>query len=370
MYGRPARHLRHLVSAFLYTSILAANFFAGRTEVAADPIIVRSVDELRSAVRAAAPNQIIRIAEGQYGHGWSVSGVDDLTIEALDPKQPPEFAGGNLGWHFSRCNRLTVRHLIVRGQKGNGLNLDDGGKINSPIKGITIDAVTVEDIGPRGNVDAIKCSGLDDLTIRNCRISGWGGQGIDMVGCHHSRIEDCHFTGKDGYSASAAVQMKGGSSDIVVEGCRFQNAGERPLNVGGSTGAAFFRPTDARSEASRITVRKNTIEGSPCAAAFVGVDGAEFSGNTILFPQKWIFRILQETTTPGFAPCRNVVIADNQIIFRRGQVQTDINVGGNTEPETFQFRGNQWFAEDRPAASRPRISSSEVDGVYGIDPRK
>ena len=67
---------------------------------------------------------------------------------------------------------------------------------------------------------------------------------------------------------------------------------QRPLNLGGSTDPAYFRPPGAKHEASQIIVRGNTIEGGLCSAAFVGVDGAEFTGNTLLFPGKWIFRIL------------------------------------------------------------------------------
>ena len=168
-----------------------------------------------------------------------------------------------------------------------------------------------------------------------------------------------------GFTASAAIQLKGGTSGIIVEKCRFLNAGERPLNIGGSTGLAYFRPSGTKHEAASIVVRDNHIEGSPCAAAFVGVDGAEFSNNTILYPTKWIFRILQETREPGFAPCRNVLIKNNRFTFRRSQVQTDVNLSDGTAPETFRFESNHWLAEDRPTASQPKLPTQETAGTYG-----
>jgi polygalacturonase len=236
-----------------------------------------------------------------------------------------------------------------------------------PVMGITLDHVEVSDIGPQGNCDAIKCSGLDKLTIRDCTVTGWGGQGIDFVGCHHSLITGCRFVGKEGFSATAGIQLKGGTSDIIVEKCHFTNAGQRPINLGGSTGLAYFRPQGAKYEAARLIVRDNVIEGSLCSAAFVGVDGAEFSGNTLLYPSKWIFRILQETTDPGFVTCRNVLIKNNQITFRRSDVQSEINIGGGTSPETFRFENNHWLAEDRPEASKPKLPTDEKNGVYGQD---
>lgn len=328
-------------------------------------ITVNDAEALRAALRNPRPGTTVKVGPGNYPGGYSVAGVDRLTVAALDPGNPPVFRGGTVGIHCSRCPNLTLRQLHFTGQTGNGLNLDDGGDLGRPVDGITLDEIVVSDVGPKGNHDAIKCSGLDHATIRNCTITGWGGQGIDFVGCHHSQIVGCKLTGKAGFSASAGIQLKGGSSDIVVADCHFTDAGERPLNLGGSTGLPFFRPAGAKFEAARLTVRNNIIEGGMCAAAFVGVDGAEFSGNTIRFPEKWIFRILQETRQPGFAPCRNVLIKENRITFRRAQVHIDVNIGDGTAADTFRFEKNHWLAADRPESSQPRLPVAEAAGVYG-----
>lgn len=339
------------------------------THATAAEKIVHTLDELRAALRILASGTTLKIAPGEYPGGHHLSNVENLTVEALDPQNPPHFKGGPNGFHFSRCTGLTVRHLRVSGQTGNGLNLDDGGELDKPVTGITLEHVEVSDIGPTGNHDGIKCSGLDKLTIRDCTITGWGGEGIDFVGCHDSLITGCRLVGKEGLTSATGIQLKGGTSGVVVEKCHFINGGTRPLNVGGSTGLEYFRPLGAKHEAARITVRDNVIEGSLCAAAFVGVDGAEFSGNTILFPTKWIFRILQETKEPGFVPCRNVVVKGNKIVFRRAQVQVDVNIGPGAAPETFRFEGNHWFAEDKPQGSKPTLPVAEKDGTYGSDPR-
>jgi hypothetical protein len=337
--------------------------------VLAGEVLIHSPDELAAALRTLKPGITLKIAPGDYPGGHSVSGIEKLTIEALNAKNPPHFKGGANAWHFSRCKDLTLRNLRLSGQTGNGLNLDDGGDLANPTTGITIEHVEISDIGPKGNHDGIKCSGLDKLTIRDCTITGWGGQGIDFVGCHHSLITGCKLIGKEGFTASAAIQLKGGTSDVIVEKSQFTNAGERPINLGGSTGLHYFRPQGAKFEAARLIVRDNVIEGSPCAAAFVGVDGAEFSGNSIRFPTKWIFRVLQETREPGFVPCRNVLIKDNQITFRRSEAQTDLNIGDGTSPETFRFENNIWLAEDRPDRSKPKLPVEEKNGGYGVKPR-
>ncbi len=335
----------------------------------ANEIVIADAKQLSQILRNLKPDMTLRIAPGEYPGGHYVNGVASLTIEALDPSDPPHFKGGANAWHFSRCNDLTIRNLRVSGQTGNGLNLDDGGQFDHPTTGITVEHVEISDVGPKGNCDGIKCSGLDRFTIQHCFFTGWGGQGVDMVGCHDGVVRDCQFIGKPGFTASAGVQTKGGSARVLIERCRFIQGGERPLNIGGSTGLNLFRPSHAKYEAQEIIARNNHIEGSSCAAAFVGVDGAEFIGNTILYPEKWVFRILQETTAEGYSRSRNVQIKENRIVFRRTQVQIEINIGGGTEPETFVFAKNYWFAEDNPQASKPRLPTPETNGTYAIDPR-
>lgn len=337
-----------------------ASAYAERTEVT-----VRNAAELRDALKGLRDETTLKLAATEYGGGYAVANVRDLRITALDPNKKPTFTGGNQAWHFSRCQGLQVSHLKISAQKFNGLNIDDGGDRKQRVKGITLQHLDVSDIGPVGNFDGIKCSGLEDLIIQDCRIHGWGGQGIDFVGCHRAQIRRCHLQGKAGFSASAGIQLKGGSADVVVEKCTFQSASARPLNIGGSTGLEFFRPSDAKAEASRIVVKNNHIEGSECAAAFVGVDGCEFSHNQIIKPQKWIFRILQETRAPGFVPCRNVTIHHNQIEFLRAQVRTEINIGDATAADTFVFHDNHWIASDRPQDSRPHLPAEETNGRYG-----
>ncbi len=338
------------------------------TAVSAAVVEVRDADSLRRALREAAPGDSIRIHGGDYPGGFHVAGAGDLTIEAADPENPPHFKGGSQAWHFSRCPGLTLRHLHCSGQTHNGINLDDGGAENGPVKGITLEHLVITDIGPTGNFDAIKCSGLADLSIRHCTISGWGGQAIDFVGCHRAVISHCRFLGKPGFSQHTGPQFKGGSEDVVVEHCVFLDAGGRPIQAGGSTGMDFFRPPGAKYEARRIIIRNNRIEGGDCAGTFVGVDGAEFTGNTVIRPARWFFRILTETVAEGFPPARNVRITGNTFVFRAADIRTPLNIGPHTEPETFVFSDNTWYAEDRPEASRQNLPVEETGGTYGIKP--
>ena len=110
--------------------------------------------------------------------------------------------------------------------------------------------MVVRDIGPTGNRDGIKLSGVDDFRVEGCTVERWGsgGSGIDMVGCHRGEIVGCTFRHGD-TTGDSGVQAKGGSRDVVIRRCRFEHAGQRAVNLGGSTGLAFFRPKPEGYEA-------------------------------------------------------------------------------------------------------------------------
>ena len=164
--------------------------------------------------------------------------------------------------------------------------------------------------------------------MTGCTVEGWGGQGIDMVGCHRALIEGCTFRGKPGFGQQIAVQAKGGSSDVTVRRCTFLNVGQRGVNLGGSTGPKVFRPQGARYEAKDITVEGCRFVGGMAPVAFVGVDGATVRYNTIYRPEKWVVRILQENTADGMVPSRNGRFERNLIVFRAGTgARSAVNVG-------------------------------------------
>jgi hypothetical protein len=171
------------------------------------------------------------------------------------------------------------------------------------------------------------------------------------------------------------VQNKGGSQDIEIRANHMLNAGYRAVNIGGSTGYEYFRPPLSTSqpnfEARDIRVIANVIEGGETPFAFVGAVDSLAANNTVIDPENWLLRILQETVSDGtyeFLPSGNNVFVNNLFYFDRGSLSTYVNVGPHTAPETFTFSSNLWYAHDNPAQSQPTLPVTETDGVVGEDP--
>jgi hypothetical protein len=345
---------------------------------------VRTVEDLRRAASQAGPGTRIRLAPGTYPGGVHLVGLRGaegrpVVLEAEDASKPPIFRGGGTGLQLSDPAYVEIRDLGFEGATGNGVNLDDGGTADTPAHHVLLQRLTVRDVGPDGNHDGIKLSGLLDFRVVDCVVERWGrgGSAVDMVGCQRGVIEGCTFRHTPGLPGASGVQAKGATRDVTIRRNRFEHAGSRAVNAGGSTGPEYFRPPldrwkGPRWEAKDLRVEGNTFLGGDTPIAFVGADGAAFRFNTVYVPNRWAMRILQETTAEGFVPCRNGEVTGNVFVFRSDRwSEGGVNAGPGTEPRSFRFEGNVWWCEDAPDRTRSlvRLPAPEKGGTYGRDPR-
>lgn len=359
---KPFILLRSTIPALL----LAASLAEGQT------VTVHNTAELRTALQAATPGATIALRPGSYRGGLFISGLagkanSPITIAGAVPTNPPVFSGGGSeAIHLSDCAHLVLRDIAVTGYPGNGINADDGGTFATPTHHLRFEHLTIDATGPIGNNDGLKLSGLNHFTVAGCTFRGWGGSAIDMVGCHNGVIEDCAFLGRPGFSQDSGVQLKGGTTNVLVRRSFFKHAGPRAINLGGSTDLPFFRPSVGNFEARAIEIAGNRFVGSEAPIAWVTADGGRVHHNTFVFPGKWVMRILQESTDPRFAPCHGGSFERNLVVFD-SRVGPFVNVGPGTDPASFVFRRNAWFQTD--GSRIPVLPTPERNGVYQVDPQ-
>ncbi len=256
------------------------------------------------------------------------------------------FRGGTEAIHMVNCTYVTVDGIVVEGQTGNGINIDDGGDYTSPSKHISIRNCIFRDMAASGNNDLLKMSGVDSFLIDRCEFinGGSGGSGVDFVGCHWGTVQDCFFDN----SGTSGIQNKGGTQFITIQRNIFKNIAERALNLGGSTGLQFFRPplpdpiVDA-FEAADLEVFSNVFIGCRAPLAYVGSVRVKVYNNTFYRPDNWVMRILQETTEDGFLTCSDNEFINNIVVLESDL--TEVNIGPNTAPETFTISHNLWYNE-------------------------
>jgi hypothetical protein len=334
------------------------------------------------AAGLAQPGTAVRIHGGTYAPDQFISDLAGTAEAPIwiggAPGETPVISGGGEALHFSRARYLVVHDLEIVGASGNGINIDDGGAVDDPeaSRFVVLRDLEIHQIGQGGNQDCLKMSGVNDYWVLDSEFHGCGegGSAIDHVGCHHGLVAGNFFHDNGGN----AVQCKGGSEDIEIRANRMVDSGQRAINMGGSTGFEFFRPSlqmDApNAEARDIRVIANTIVGGETALAFVGCVDCLALNNTIVRPHHWLFRILQETVSEQgyeFLPSSNGVFANNLVVFDRGDISTYVNIGGDTAPETFTFTTNLWYAADDPGQSDPSgdLPTPETGAIVGMEPQ-
>lgn len=348
----------------------------------------------RTMTRAAegiVPGTAIRLHAGSYDGGNAFADLRGtasapIWIEGAAGEPRPIIAGGHQAIYLTRVSHIVLRHLEIAHTRDHGINVDDGERVDDPqaAHSIVFDDLMIHDTGerPSGVPDCLKLAGVNDFVVTNsefsrCGPAGNGAVGVNGVGTHRGRIagNSFHETG------FGAIQFKGASSDIEIAGNELRHTGTRGVNMGGATGGPFFRPplmTSAPNyEAARIRVSGNVFVGSEAAAAFAGCVDCEFSHNTVVDPEGWVLRILQETVRLNeytFAAAANGRIANNVFLFERSALNRgeDINVGAGTSSESFALVDNSWYAHDTPEASSPRLPTFRgraTENVEGVRPQ-
>ncbi len=323
---------------------------------------------LLQAAAAALPGDTILFRSGVYAGGQHIEnlqGTAEGWITVMAEGEVIVRGGGN-AWQLSDPAYLRIIGFVMEQQTGNGLNIDDGGSFGTPAHHIVIEGCEWRGISATGNNDLLKMSGVDSFEVRNCRFmdGAAGGSMIDMVGCHYGSFIENSFE----RAGSNAIQSKGGTSDIIITRNSFVNAGQRSLNIGGSTGLDFFRPLNANYEAARVLVYGNTFVGSDAPIAFVGAVNCAVMNNTIYLPSRWAIRILQESTDARFLPCGDNIFANNIVVVNNAGAGVTLNIGPNTAPETFRFTSNLWYNVDNPSWGGPTLPVPESASILRRDP--
>ncbi|NDY73811.1 hypothetical protein DO021_11545 [Desulfobacter hydrogenophilus] len=354
-------------------SVVSANESDGNDQNSkngAQIIQVSDLTSLKSALSKAGPGDQILITQGIYDGAFRLGNTQGtkerpIVIAGDDPEFPPVFQGRGEAVKMSRIGYVKIKNIRIEKRSGNGINIDDGGDPGQPSHHIILENVQISEIGKKGNIDAIKMSGVDHFVVKNCRIQGWGGSGIDFVGCHNGVVQDCTFEGAPGYRTKNAMQIKGGSSRVLVENNAFLNCGERTINLGGSTGNPYFRPQDADYEAENIIVAGNRFIGGETHIAWVTSRNSHVHHNIFYLPEKYVGRILQEAKNSQFISCQKGFFEANMVVTDE-RVRTFFNIGPNTLPETFSFSGNAWYRFQ--SEKKPDLPTMEVGGIYDVYP--
>ncbi|MDH5325140.1 MAG: right-handed parallel beta-helix repeat-containing protein [Gammaproteobacteria bacterium] len=329
-------------------------------------------DTIRDGLLNAAPGTQVRIAAGTYGGAGAFSDVQGMATAPIaivaDGQVIIDGGDAEMAFYFSDARYLVFDGLTIQNTSPHGINMDDGGSYDTPSEFIVFRNMNFRNIGATGqNRDCLKLSGVNNFYIEmsrfeNCR----DGEAIDMVGSHDGIITENYFANM----GINGINTKGGTANIHIHGNQFVDIPQRSINAGGSSNIAVFRPIDAEYEGSQIHITANIfVRPGSTPVAFVGCDTCVFANNTIIEPQNYIARILEENTqkTAGHSG----YFINNIIVFNSSQISPIyVGVGSNTTPATYTFGWNLWYSLDNNQFAGPTYGDSiiETSSVIQQDP--
>lgn len=326
------------------------------------------------ALREALPGTRVILAPGRHA---PIGSIPDLRGEpgapiAIVGAEGSRIDGGLTedivaGLHLSNPSYVVIEGLTIEHAYPHGISIDDGGDYTTPAGPAILRGLVLRNIGRGRNNDCLKLSGVDDFQVLDSEFANCDeGEAIDMVGCHRGFISGNTFR----KTPLTAVQTKGGSSDIVIHGNRFIEVEARSVNLGGHTGDPYFRPLDAPYEAARIQVLGNLFYRSGhTAIAFTGCIECRAARNTIIDPQGYVVRLLEEH--PDRAVGRGGQFMNNIVVFKAAEVRKLVSAGARSRPAGFTLEMNLWYARDRgrfPTRTHDRRFPPEIRSMTGLDP--
>lgn len=330
---------------------------------------VSNASQLREVFGRATPGTHIVMLPGRYEGNNYITGVHGkpgamIYLEAKDPARPPLFSGGELSLQLIKCSYIVLDGLASKGANVNGFQAGDGSH-HVVLRNLRVDMTGAR--GNGGNCDGLKLPALTDFLIERCAVTGWGngGSAVDMVGCARGLIMNCAFTrGPQGGTANG-VEAKGGSFDIGVLRCRFEDAATRAIQFGGSTGEQFFRQgnRDKGYEAYDCVAMGNVVVRGEAAVAFVSCTGCVASYNTIVKPEKYVVRLLKEG---GTKPCAHNEFSRNLSVL--ADTREVVNISPGVDVPSFLFKQNYWYGPGVKSGSLPVLPLEQVESAGGQDP--
>ncbi|MCH7546339.1 MAG: hypothetical protein IID30_08050 [Planctomycetes bacterium] len=314
-----------------------------------------------------------------------------IIIRGLDAKNPSIIDAKTYGIRLVRPRYVNLSDLNIVGALVNGILIDNSappGKARKPDEGkepdepygnIILKNIHVERTGVRGQRHAIFLIGMANIRIEACRITGWAGSGIEIVGCTEITIRETTFTGLKDFAQLSGVRIRAGSTNVEVSTSRFENCGLSGVCVGGASNLnEFFPKPDPKAqegsiyEARQVRIDRNTFLGGATAITMTHCERAEIWRNTIIRPEYYVFCLLQTHNNELVGPTRRCTIGGNLISWQKEDLVKFFLIDDEVDLKTLKMDPNLWWTNES-AQSLLRLgqipADTRIQQIFDVDPK-
>lgn len=327
---------------------------------------------IAAAAAVATPGTFIKLAPGEHATNQFIPDLRGTPQAPIwiggAPGTYPVIRGGSEALHLTRPAYVVVQNIEIRDQTDNGINIDDGVG-DGDAHHVALLALYVHRIDEDSTTACIRAAGVDNFYVYGSGATRCG-VGIDMIGVHDAIVARNLLTS----GTTAAVQARGGSTDIDIRQNRIRDGIAAGVSLGGTTSLALFRPplstTTENAEARRLRAFNNIITGDTWVPfAFVGCVDCLVAHNLTYGSPGQLVRILQGTPSQGgysIEPTRDGRVINNSFVWNGFVTGTHVEAGPFTSASTFTFSNNLWYSTSQPSFSTPILPVTETGSVIGV----
>ncbi|MCP3903295.1 MAG: right-handed parallel beta-helix repeat-containing protein [Planctomycetes bacterium] len=306
-----------------------------------------------------------------------------IVIRGLDPKRPPVIVADRYGIRMRDPRHVRIENVIVSGATIHGISLEgsatdpDANDLGSGPVNLT--NVLIDDTGPKGLRHAINARLITKLRVETCRITGWAGSGLEIVGCEDVEVRGCRFVGKEEFEQVSGIRVRGGSDRVKIDRCRFTATGKEAVCIGGRSKLEEFRipitdDTEPGSlhEASRVWVTRCITEGGACAFSFVQCERSSVRQCTILGPKQAVVSLRHEQSDPRFGSATGCSFGSNLITWTADEMASLTHLGTGADRTALTLADNLWWTTGMET-TLPHLGSfpgvEQFPQVTEVDPK-
>jgi hypothetical protein len=347
--------------------------------------LVRAGDDWSRLAATCKPGDEIVLMPGQHRPAVlaDLRGErgNPITIRSVAPHAPAVILADQDGLRLVRPQFVVVENIQIRDATMYGLLVDgrdDAGTAAEPWPShLVIRDVVIERIGPQGNRHGMRLSCLRRVDIEGCRVEGWGGAAIEIVGSHDVSLLRCQLKGLPDHGQQCGVQMRGGSVNVRIEQSRFENAGLYAVLFGGRSAPDEFCPPlpETETAASSFEIRSGYVEKSLILAGsnaigFFGAAECLARNCTIIRPRGSVLVIGHDPADPRVSPLQRGIFGANLILWKPGDLTALAIVDPAVDAADFVVEPNLWWTPELEA-QREALGSLPGDAweqIWDVNP--
>jgi hypothetical protein len=305
-----------------------------------------------------------------------------ITIRGASPQKPAVISAQLDGIRIKHGAHLVIKDLQITGGSASGIWISGASAEGSAAQrdnDILITNVAISKIGPRGQRHGIYLNALNDVRVVGARIEGWGGSAIELVACSDVTIASGTFKGLVDHTQYCGIRARAGSERVSISECRFENAGDFVICMGGKSNPTDFIPaipSDAQaasvSEAAAIQVDRCKIVGGLCPIALIHADACSVRASTIVRPHRCVMAVLNESPDVRVKPTGRNTFGFNLMVWQAGDIVRLAEIGEGAKADTIVLEDNLWWSNETAEQRQklgPLPGKDPLRQIFDVDPK-